>query len=132
MMIEHLRKGDFFSREQLLLIILATVQLTNVLDFVIMMPLGPQFMRHFEISPQAFGLIVSSYTFSAAVFGFLGAFFIDRLDRRLALLVLYAGFTLGTLFCAVAPTYELLMLARATAGAFGGIMGALVMAIVGD
>lgn len=131
-MIELSRKGDFFSREQLLLIILATIQLTNVLDFVIMMPLGPQFMRHFEISPQAFGLVVSCYTFSAAVFGFLGAFFIDRLDRRLALLVLYAGFTLGTLFCAVAPTYELLMLARATAGAFGGIMGALVMAIVGD
>lgn len=77
-MIELSRKGDFFfSREQLLLIILATIQLTNVLDFVIMMPLGPQFMRHFEISPQAFGLVVSCYTFSAAVFGFLGAFFLS-------------------------------------------------------
>lgn len=131
-MINVSRKSVLFSHEQLLLLILAMVQLTNVLDFVVMMPLGPQFMRYFSISPQAFGMMVSSYTFSAAVFGFLGAFFIDRLDRRVALLLLYAGFTLGTFCCALAPTYEFLMLARSIAGAFGGIMGAVVMATVGD
>jgi predicted MFS family arabinose efflux permease len=131
-MINVSRKSVLFSHEQLLLLILAMVQLTNVLDFVVMMPLGPQFMRYFSISPQAFGMMVSSYTFSAAVFGFLGAFFIDRLDRRVALLLLYAGFTLGTFCCALAPTYEFLILARSIAGAFGGIMGAVVMAIVGD
>jgi predicted MFS family arabinose efflux permease len=131
-MIDGFRTSVLFSRERLLLLILAMVQLTNVLDFVVMMPLGPQFMRHFSISPQAFGMMVSSYTFSAAVFGFLGAFFIDRFDRRVALLMLYAGFTLGTFCCALAPTYELLTLARSLAGAFGGIMGAVVMAIVGD
>ena len=131
-MVDVFRTSVLFSRERLLLLILAMVQLTNVLDFVVMMPLGPQFMRYFSISPQAFGMMVSSYTFSAAIFGFLGAFFIDRFDRRVALLVLYAGFTLGTFCCALAPTYELLTLARSLAGAFGGIIGAVVMAIVGD
>ncbi len=120
------------NRERLLLFVLAVVQFSHVLDFVIMMPLGPQFMRVFHITPQEFGLIVSSYTFSAAIFGFLGAFFIDRFDRRTALLALYAGFVLGTLACAVAPNYELLVVARAVAGAFGGILGALIFAIVGD
>ncbi len=131
-MVDVFRTSVLFSRERLLLLILAMVQLTNVLDFVVMMPLGPQFMRHFSISPQAFGMLVSSCTFSAAIFGFLGAFFIDRFDRRVALLMLYAGFTVGTFCCALAPTYERLILARSLVGAFGGIMGAAVMAIVGD
>lgn len=118
--------------EWLLLLVLATVQFTNIVDFMIVMPLGPQLMRVFAISPAQFGLMVSAYTFSASVFGFLGAFFIDRFDRKAALLTLYAGFALGTLLCALAPTYELFVGARVVAGAFGGIMGALVYAIVGD
>jgi predicted MFS family arabinose efflux permease len=118
--------------EQLLLFILATIQFTHIMDFMIMMPLGPQLMRLFAISPQQFGLLVSAYTFSAGIFGFAAAFFIDRFDRKKALLFLYLGFSLGTLACALAPGYYLLLLARILTGAFGGILGALVLAIVGD
>src|SRR5215471_9634715 len=96
------------------------------------MPLGPQYMRVFAISPSQFGLIVSSYAISAGISGIAAGFFLDRFDRKRALLILYAGFTLGTLFCALAQTYPLLVLARALAGAFGGITGALILAIVGD
>mgnify|MGYP005752943283 CR=1 FL=1 len=119
-------------REGLLLFILAAVNFTHIMDFVIMMPLGPQLMRVFNISPQQFGLLVSAYTFSAAISGFVSAFFIDHFDRKNALLFLYFGFTIGTLFCALAPNYELLMAARVTAGGFGGVLGALVLAIIGD
>lgn len=120
------------KNENLLIFILAIIQFTHIVDFMIMMPLGKQFMELYEINPQQFSLLVSSYAFSAFVAGLIGALFIDRFDRRHALLVLYAGFTLGTLACAFAPTYNILLFARAFTGAFGGTLGALVLAIVGD
>ena len=119
-------------REGLLIFTLAAIQFTHMMDFVIMMPLGPQLMRVFNISPGEFGLLVSAYTFSAAVAGFLSALFIDRFDRKHAMLGLYFGFTIGTLACALAPTYSLLLAARVVAGAFGGVLGALILAVIGD
>lgn len=119
-------------REGLLIFLLAAIQFTHMIDFVIMMPLGPQLMRVFGISPKEFGLLVSAYTFSAAVAGFLSALIIDRFDRKHALLGLYLGFTIGTLACAMAPSYWLLLTARVVAGAFGGVLGAVLLAIIGD
>lgn len=115
-----------------LLAVLAAIQFTVVLDFMIIMPLGPRYMEVFKISPGQFGLIVSAYALSAGVAGIVAGFFLDRYDRKSALLTLYAGFTLGTLFCGMAPTYETLVAARVVAGAFGGVTGGLVMAIIGD
>jgi DHA1 family inner membrane transport protein len=97
-----------------------------------MMPLGPQLMRIFNINTQQFGLVVSSYTFSAGFSGFCTAFFIDKFDRKRFLQVLYAGFLVGTLLCGLANTYELLMIARIFTGLFGGVLGAVILAIVGD
>ncbi|MGH7491679.1 MAG: MFS transporter [bacterium] len=80
--------------ERFILLLLTAIQFTNILDFVIMMPLGPQLMRIFSISTQQFGFVVSAYTFSAGASGFLAAFFLDRYDRKKSLLTLYAGFTI--------------------------------------
>jgi predicted MFS family arabinose efflux permease len=121
-----------FSSEPLLLFTLASIQFTVVVDFLIVLPLGPQYMRVFDLTPAQFGLIVSSYALSAGISGVAASFFLDRLDRRPALLGLYLGFALGTLFCALAPTYHLLVAARIVAGAFGGVSGALILAIIGD
>jgi predicted MFS family arabinose efflux permease len=118
--------------ERLLLFVLAAIQFTAVVDFLIILPLGPQYMRVFEINPGQFGTIVSSYAISAGISGIAAGVFLDRFDRKRALLGLYFGFTVGTLFCALAPTYQLLVAARAVAGAFGGVVGALILAIVGD
>ena len=115
-----------------MLFTLALVQFTNIMDFMIMMPLGPQLMRTLHIGPAAFSIVVSSYTISAAVFGFLGAFVIDRFDRKRAIRTAYLGFTLGTLCCGLAPNYVLLMAARVLTGAFGGVLGALVLSILSD
>lgn len=118
--------------ERILIILLAGINFTHILDFMIMMPLGPQLMRIFEITPAAFSLLVSAYTFSAFFSGLVAAFFVDRYDRKQVLLFGYTGFILGTLGCAVAPTYALLMLARIMAGLFGGLIGAQVLSIIGD
>ncbi len=120
------------KKEKLLLYTLATIQFTAIMDFMIVMPLGPQLMRLFDINPSQFGIIVSSYTFAAGFTGLVGAFFIDRFDRKTALLFNYIGFSIGTILCALAPTYEWLVAARIVTGLFGGVMGALVMSIVGD
>jgi predicted MFS family arabinose efflux permease len=119
-------------RELLLLILLAAVQFTHIVDFMIMMPLGPQFMRILAIDPQYFALLVSAYTFAAAASGFVAAFWIDRFDHKRALLALYAGFIVATALCGLAPNYALLLGARIVAGAFGGVMGGLIFAIVAD
>jgi predicted MFS family arabinose efflux permease len=115
-----------------LLLILAAIQFTHVVDFLIMIPLGPRYLRELNISPQQFSLLVSAYAFSAAVSGLLAASFIDRFDRKRALLFLYGGFTGGTALCAVAPDFGILLLARGVAGAFGGILAAATLAIIGD
>lgn len=119
-------------KELLLLLLLAGVQFTHIMDFMILMPLGSKLMRIFSIEPREFGLLVAAYNFAAGIAGFAGAFFLDRFDRKKALLVSYFAFSMGTLACAFAPTYVTLLIARSFAGLFGGVMGALVMSIVGD
>ena len=120
------------SKERLLLIILASVNFTHIMDFMIMMPLGPQLMKLFSITPQQFGFAVSAYSITAAVSGFASAFFVDRFDRRKVLLFAYIGFVIGTFSCALAPSYLLLVGARVLAGFFGGMIGAQVLSIVSD
>ncbi len=119
-------------REFWLLLTLAGIQFTHILDFMIMMPLGPQFREIFSISDAKFGVLVSAYTFSAGISGLLAAFYVDRFDRKKLLLVLYVLFALATLACGLAPTYEALMAARIAAGVFGGVLSALTQTIVGD
>src|SRR5678815_331585 len=87
------------AREIVLLATLAGIQFTNILDFMILMPLAPQLMRLFEIDPRHFGLLVSAYTFAAAASGFVAAFWIDRFGRKRALLTMYAGFIVATALC---------------------------------
>lgn len=119
-------------REAALLFILACIQFTHILDFMIIMPLGPQLIRIFAIEPSSFGLIVSSYTFSAGVSGFISALFIDKFDRKTFLLLTYTGFLIGTLFCGLANSFITLLLARIVAGGFGGLINACIFAMIGD
>ncbi|HYG20534.1 MAG TPA: MFS transporter, partial [Ohtaekwangia sp.] len=106
--------------ERLLLYVLAAAMFTHIMDFMIIMPLGPQLMRLFDISAKDFSLLVASYTVTAGVSGFFAAFFIDRYDRKKSLLLMYTGFALGTLACAISPNFYFLLIARSLSGVFGG------------
>ena len=125
-------KPEIPAGERALVLGLAAIQFTHIMDFMIMMPLGPQLMRVMLISPQQFGILVSAYTLTAAVAALAMAFYTDRFDRRQTLLFLYAGFVISTLLCGIAPGYNELLTARAVAGAFGGVAGATVHSIIGD
>ncbi len=119
-------------KERLILVLLAALNFTHILDFMIMMPLGNYLMPYFHISPQEFTILVSVYTISAAISGFVAAFFVDNFDRKKILLLAYCGFLFGTICCGAAPSYALLLLARTVAGIFGGLIGAQVLAIIAD
>ena len=114
------------------MLLLAAVQFTHILDFMVIMPLGEQLMRELHIGPGQFSHLVAAYTISAGVVGLLTAPFMDRFDRRKVLLFAYAGFFAGTLACGLSENITMLMTARVICGAFGGVSGSCIMAIVGD
>jgi predicted MFS family arabinose efflux permease len=118
--------------ERVLLLVLAAIQFTHIMDFMVMMPLAPQLMRELSLGAGQFSALVAAYSIAAGVVGLLSAPFIDRFDRRTLLLWTYAGFTIATLLCGLASDAHTLLLARALGGAFGGVSGSLCLAIVSD
>lgn len=120
------------KNERMILFLLASINFTHILDFMIMMPLGNYLMPYFKINTQQFSFLVSAYTFSAAISGFLAAFFVDGFDRKKVLLFGYSGFLIGTIACGIAPSFTLLFIARIVAGLFGGLIGAQVLSIISD
>lgn len=124
--------GDRRAFERTVVLTLSAVQLTSIVDFMVIMPLGSRLMRELHVSPDRFGWIVSSYTFAAALAGLVAASVMDRFGRRSAFLSLYVGFLVGTLLCGLAPNFWALLAARVVTGAFGGILGGLALAIIGD
>ena len=122
-----------FSRYQKFVVgMLAFLQFTIILDFMIISPLGATLMPALHITPSQFGLVVSVYAFAAGISGFLTAGFADRYDRKKLLLFFYSGFILGTLCCGLAPTYPFLLASRMITGLFGGVLGSVVLAITTD
>lgn len=122
----------FTSYQKFVIAMLAFLQFTVVLDFMIMSPLGAILMPALNISTRQFGLAVSAYAFSAGIAGILAAGFADKFDRKKLLLFFYSGFVLGTFLCGIADTYWFLMAARIVTGLFGGVIGSVSMAIIAD
>lgn len=122
-----------FSREEKILLgLMAGINFNHIVDFMIMMPLGPMLIRLFGIEAGQFGLLVSSYSFTAGLSGLLASLYVDRFDRKQSLLFFFAGFSLSTVACALAPGYWYLLAARSLAGAFGGVLSSLVLSVVSD
>lgn len=118
--------------QKFVIAVIAFLQFTVILDFMVLSPLGAIIMPALRVTPAQFGLLVSTYAFSAGASGLLAAGFTDRFDRKRLLLFFYAGFVLGTLLCALARSYESLLFARVVTGLFGGVIGSIVLAITTD
>jgi len=122
----------FSGYQKFVIAILAILQFTIILDFMVLSPLGVIVMEELQIKPSQFGMVVSGYAFSAGISGLLAAGFADRFDRKKILMFFYVGFILGTFFCALAPNYHLLLVARIVTGLFGGVIGSISFAIITD
>jgi predicted MFS family arabinose efflux permease len=120
------------TSERAVVFCVGAVQFVNILDFMIVMPLGPDFATGLGIPVSQLGYVGGSYTAAASISGLAGAFFLDRFDRRNALAVAMLGLVLGTLGGAFARGLGTLMLARIVAGAFGGPATSLSYSIIAD
>lgn len=122
----------FNGYEVFMIAILAILQFTIILDFMVLSPLGEQLMDELNISPAQFSYVVSAYAISAGISGLLAAGFADKFDRKKLLLFFYVGFIIGTLLCGIAPDYNFLLGARIVTGIFGGVIGSISFAIITD
>jgi predicted MFS family arabinose efflux permease len=126
-------KEKTFTRYQAFIIaILALLQFTIVLDFIVISPLGAQLLKEMNLSTSDFGLVVSVYAFSAGISGLIAAGYADKFDRKKLLVFFYAGFIVGTFLCGIANTYQFLLIARIVTGLFGGVIGSVSFAIITD
>lgn len=125
-------KPKFTPYQFLLVAIIALVLLTIVLDFMLMSALSAILLPKLEITTKQFGLLVSAYPISAGISAILLSGYADKVDRKKLLLFFYSGFLLGVLFCAVAPSFQALIIARIITGIFGGVVGPICFAIVAD
>lgn len=125
-------KQAFTRYEVFIITMMAFMQFAIVLDFMVLSPLGPMLMKDLSMSSEGFSQVVSAYAFSAGISGFLAAGFADKFDRKKLLLFFFIGFIVGTFFCAMADSYETLLFARIFTGVFGGVIGSISFAIIGD
>lgn len=118
--------------ERRIVLLVAAVQFVNIVDFMMVTPLGPDFAQALGIPMSQLGLVTGSYTAAAALAGVAGAFFLDRFDRRSALAVAMLGLLAGTAACGFATGLTTLVAARMLAGLFGGPATSLSISIVAD
>jgi len=116
--------------ERHLIALFTVLQFAHMVDFVLMMPLGPAIMADRGLSTAAFATLVSSYTFASGATGLLAAFVLDRVARRSAMLVAVTGFLLGTVAMGLAPDFATMLAARVVAGGCGGLMSSLTMILI--
>lgn len=118
--------------ERRILLLIGAVQFVNILDFMMVLPLGPDFARSLAIPTSQLGLVGASYTAAAALTGIVGSLILDRFDRRKALGAALLGLAAGTVTGAFATGLESMLAARILAGAFGGPVASLSLAVVSD
>ncbi|MEZ4800906.1 MAG: MFS transporter [Flavobacteriales bacterium] len=126
-------KSNALTSYQILLIVLFVfIIFTIVVDYMTLPALSAILLEKLQITTKEFGMIVSAYAFSAGISAFLAIGFSDRFDRKKLLLVYYGGFLLGMLLCATANSFWSLIIARVISGAFGGVVAAIIFAMVAD
>ena len=123
---------SFTAYQKFIIVVLALLQFTVVLDFMILSPLGDVLIKSLDLTPSRFGWVVSAYAFSAGGAGLMAAGFADKFDRKKILLFFYVGFLIGTLCCGLSNSYYTLLISRIVTGLFGGVISSISMAIITD
>ena len=129
---ERAQRANAPRSESHIIFLVGAIQFVNIVDFMMVMPLGPDYAQALGISTAHLGQIAGSYTLAAAFSGLVAALFLDRFDRRKALAVALLGLVTGTAAGAFARGLPSLVLARAIAGSFGGPATAISLSIIAD
>ena len=118
--------------EERIIFIAALIQFVNIVDFMIVLPLGPDFSKHLFIPMQDIGMIAGVYSFASAATALAAALYLDHYTRRQAIIFCLCGLAVATFACGLAIDKGTMIAARIAAGIFGGPIGALALALVAD
>ncbi len=112
--------------------LVGAVQFVNVVDFMMVMPLGPDFAEALGVPVDRVGVVGGAYTLAAGAAGLLLSPLLDRIDRRRALALCLAGLAVATALGGLAVGLGTLVGARLLAGLFGGPATSVALAVVAD
>lgn len=115
-----------------IILIAGLIQFVNVTDFMMVMPLGPDFAKALGIPLHDIGIVGGAYTLSAAIVGLISALYLDQYARKKALIFCLLGLTMATLLGALVWDKTGMVVARMIAGAFGGPLTSLSVSLVAD
>ncbi len=103
-----------------------------MVDFMMVMPLGPDFSATIGMDPSMIGIIGGAYTLAAAFSTLVCFRYLDRFDRKNALVFAVLGLAISTALTALARDFSTMLIFRAVAGLFGGPVTALALATIAD
>ncbi len=118
--------------ERALILIVGAIQFINIIDFMMVMPLGPDFAHALGIATSNIGVLGASYSVAAALSGLLLVGVLDRYDRRTVVTISMLGLAAGTAAGAFATDMNSLLAARILAGIFGGPATAIAITLIID
>src|SRR3954447_24408708 len=102
-----------------------------VLDFFIVNVALPSMQTDLHASTSALEWVVAGYALTSAVFLLAAGRYGDRFGRRRMFSAGVAVFTAASLACGLAPTAEVLDVARLVQGAGGAMISPSVLALIG-
>lgn len=120
------------SPERRLVIMVGSISFIGSVIFSLVSAMAPAFQKDLGIPAQAIGTIMGVYMLASAVSGFVGTLFLDRFDRRKALVVGLIGTFIGLILTGIAPNLEALIAARILSGIFAGPANTLSIATLVD
>ncbi|MBX7145944.1 MAG: MFS transporter [Alphaproteobacteria bacterium] len=124
--------GSLTVLERRLVLLIGSVQFINILDFMMVMPLGPDFLIYLDMPTSYIGYVGGSYTLAASLAGFIGGLFFDRFDRKKALIFSMSGLVIATALGGLSYNFWFLITTRLLAGMFGGPATAIAIACIAD
>jgi len=120
------------TSEAFIILLIGLVQFIDILDFMMVMPLGPDFSKDLNFNITKMGYLSGIYALAAAISGLVFSSVLDKFDRKPLLCFSLVGLAFSTAAGGFACSEATLLASRFFAGAFGGPATAAAFAIVAD
>ena len=108
------------------------INMLSMGSMMMVMPLGPDLVTSLGMAPEQTGYFSGGATLGAALMGIIAAPWLDRFDRKPALLVLLTLRFLLLMACALVQDSQQLLLLFILSGCVAGPLAAILMAAVLD
>jgi MFS family permease len=114
------------------LVFIFTVTLTGILSNTLVTPAIPDILADFGLPADRAGLLVATGSLAGIVIAPVAGFLADRFGRRIVLTMCLGIFGVFGALAAIAPTFEILLLARFLQGVGSAALVNLAVVLIGD